>query len=234
MANSTEHSMPAATGLSEDRAVDDVTFLVDVKNPDPIEKLEDNVAPQDLRDKNLVDVKSFKVLINLQDMVENNFVTLNASMTNLTKVVKIYMMRPPAFAGQGPSSGKVPPRAPTLLASQGPLPMGKVPSMPSTSRDGDEFLKVQLKNVQTREYKGMEKDCNKDTVHTFLQKWVDIHCLGATPDRGGPLETSISLKDKAFKWWMVMDYDLRPKSWRELQDVFCKEFLPQNEKQEIR
>ena len=115
-------------------------------------------------DNDLVDVKAFKVLINFQDMVESNFVMLNANMTQLTEIVKIYMMRPPASAGQGPSSGPVPPRAPTISASQGPISMGKVPSFPSTSRDGDEFLVVQLKNVHILEYKGKKKRFGNSTI----------------------------------------------------------------------
>ena len=55
-------------------------------------------------------------------------------------------------------------------------------------------MAIQLKNVQIPEYKGTEKDRNKDAVHTFLQKWADIHQLRATTDRGRPMETSLSLK----------------------------------------
>lgn len=105
------------------------------------------MVPQDLEDNDLDDVKAFKVLINHQDMLESKFVTLNANMTKLIKVVKINLMRPvpPAFVGQGPSSGLVPPRAPTLLAGQWSLPMGKEPSKPLTSKEGDEFRRFTLR-----------------------------------------------------------------------------------------
>ena len=105
------------------------------------------------------------------------------------------------------------------------------PSMPSKSRNVDDFLGFQLKNVKILEFKGAEKDRNKDAVHTFIQKWMDIHDLQATPDKARPKETSLSLKGKAYKWWMAMNYNTHPKSWKDFQDLFCNEFLPKNEKQ---
>ena len=39
---SIEHSMPTATKLSEDTAMDGATVFVHLKNPNPVEQLEEN------------------------------------------------------------------------------------------------------------------------------------------------------------------------------------------------
>ena len=44
------------------------------------------------------------------------------------------------------------------------------------------------------------------------------------------IETSLTLEGKAYKWWMSLPADTRPKTWEEFEAAFKKEFLPQNEK----
>ena len=99
------------------------------------------------------------------------------------------------------------------------------------SIDLDDFPAQKIKNVKLPEFKGTERD--KDTMHTFLQMWTDIHDLRATLDRAQPLETSLSLRNKAYKWWLVLSANARPKMWRYFQILFYEEFLPKNEKQKI-
>ena len=101
---------------------------------------------------------------------------------------------PPTSANHGPqgaslfaSHGSL--NAPNF-AGHGPSHRGTTPSRPSSSQDVEDFLALQLKQVQFSKYKGMDKGCNKDAVHTFLQKWIDIHHLRATPDWARPMETS--------------------------------------------
>ena len=86
-----------------------------------------------------------------------------------------------------------------------------------------------LKNLKPPTFKGEEKQRNKDAVNTFLLKWNDVHALRGTPDRIRALETSLSLEGKAYKWWMSLKVANRPKTWARFQEIFRKEFLPENE-----
>ncbi|MCO5575776.1 hypothetical protein L7F22_029581 [Adiantum nelumboides] len=85
-----------------------------------------------------------------------------------------------------------------------------------------------LKNMKPPAFKGEERECSKDAVNTFLYKWSDLHALHRTPDNICALETSLSLEGKAYKWWMSLKMADRPTSWTQFQEVFRKEFLPEN------
>ena len=209
-----ESQIPASIGEAEDTLMRDTGNLsIDLGSNN--EELEDNPLLDDLNnngrgDHDLVDVKAFKSLITRQTLVESNFSKLNANVTRLTEAVTTLTKKqvPPVFASQGQSSslGHGPSRGHQARDT---------PSMPSKSRDVDDFSGLQLKNVQIPKFKGNEKDCSKDAVHTFIQKWTDIHDLRATLDRARSKETSLSLKGKAYKWWMAMNYNTRPKSWKD-------------------
>ena len=88
-----------------------------------------------------------------------------------------------------------------------------------------------LKNMKPPVFKGEERDQNKDAVHNFLHKWANLHRLRHTPTAIMATETSLSLEGKAYKWWMSLPVETRPKTWEEFEAVFRKEFLPENEKE---
>ena len=67
-------------------------------------------------------------------------------------------------------------------------------------------------------------------MHTFIQKWTDLHVLKRTSDEQQALETRLSLEGKAYKWWLSLDEMARPHTWNTFQELFRKEFLPKNEK----
>ena len=53
-----------------------------------------------------------------------------------------------------------------------------------------------LKNMKPPVFKGEERDCNKDAVHTFLHKWADLHLLCRTPTAIMATKMSLTLKGK--------------------------------------
>ena len=79
-------------------------------------------------------------------------------------------------------------------------------------------------------FKGKDRDRNKDAVHTFLQKWTDLHRLRRTSATVMATETSLTLEGKDYKWWMSIPTATRPTTWEEFEVAFKKEFLPQNKK----
>ena len=87
-----------------------------------------------------------------------------------------------------------------------------------------------IKDLKPPLYDGEEADCNKDAVNTFLQKWHDLHSLKHTPDNIRALEASVTLRGKAYKWWMSMRAKgTEPRTWTAFEEAFKKEFLPMNE-----
>ena len=86
-----------------------------------------------------------------------------------------------------------------------------------------------LKNMKPPAFKGEERERSKDAVNTFLHKWSNLHALRRTPDHVRALEASLSLEGKAYKWWMSLKVSDRPTTWTRFQEVFRKEFLPENE-----
>ena len=57
-----------------------------------------------------------------------------------------------------------------------------------------------------------------------------MHVLRQTPNEQRALETSLSLEGKAYKWWLSLDETARPRTWNTFQELFRKEFLPENQK----
>ena len=86
-----------------------------------------------------------------------------------------------------------------------------------------------LKDLKPPSFGGEEKERNKDAVNMFLHKWGDIHSLRRNPEIVRPIEASLSLTGKAYKWWMSLEE--RPSSWEDFDKIFRKEFLPVNELQ---
>ena len=67
-------------------------------------------------------------------------------------------------------------------------------------------------------------------MHIFIQKWTYLHVLRRTLDEQRALETSLSLEGKAYKWWLSLDEMVCPCTWNAFQELFHKEFLPENKK----
>ena len=63
---------------------------------------------------------------------------------------------------------------------------------------------------------------NKDAIVTFLHKWQALHQLRRTPDVNTPVQASLSLEGRAYKWWMSLPDEGRPKSWAKFEVVFKK------------
>ena len=86
-----------------------------------------------------------------------------------------------------------------------------------------------FKDLKPPQFNGEERDRNKDTIFTFLQKWEDLHKLKNTPPECQVLEVSLSLGPKAYKWWRTLEEANRlPETWAQFETIFLKEFLPEN------
>lgn len=122
------------------------------------------------------------------------------------------------------------------------------PNMPSASRDSGTMYRQTtvparetqskprethvLKDTKPPQFSGEERDRNKDAIYTFLQKWQDLHRMKNTPPEYQPLEASLSLGPKAYKWWMSLKEARRiPGDWAQFETIFVKEFLPENEQE---
>ena len=86
-----------------------------------------------------------------------------------------------------------------------------------------------LKNLRPPSFGGEEKEQNKDAVSMFLHKWGGIHNLRRNTRIVRPIEASLLLTRKAYKWWMSLKE--RPCSWKDFEKVFKTEFLLANELQ---
>ena len=51
-----------------------------------------------------------------------------------------------------------------------------------------------------------------------------------TLDSAHDVEASLSLEIKAYKWWLSIDEHAQPSTWGEFEIMFCREFLPANDK----
>ena len=85
-----------------------------------------------------------------------------------------------------------------------------------------------LKNMTPPVFKGEDRERNKDAVNTYLHKWNDLHTLRNTPDFLRAIESSLSLEGKAYKWYMSLSSQARASTWSRYQDMFRKEFMPEN------
>ena len=84
-----------------------------------------------------------------------------------------------------------------------------------------------IKDLKLPTFRGKEREQNKDSVNMFLAKWLDLHALRHQPSQVQPVEASLSLTGKAYKWWMSLS--TRPTTWTEFERIFRREFLPVNE-----
>lgn len=50
-----------------------------------------------------------------------------------------------------------------------------------------------FENIKPPVFHGEERDCNKDAVNNFLQKWKDLHQLRHTSDSVSTVESGLSL-----------------------------------------
>ena len=85
-----------------------------------------------------------------------------------------------------------------------------------------------LKNMTPPVFKGEDWERNKDAVNTYLHKWNDLHTLRNTPDFLRAIDSSLSLEGKAYKWYMSLSLQARTSTWSHYQDMFQKEFMPEN------
>lgn len=111
--------------------------------------------------------------------------------------------------------------------------VSKVPT-PSEAARGEpsasERVRIAAKDLQNLSFSGEEKEMTKDTVVVFLANWTDYHELTGTRDHLRPTETGLFLRGKASRWCLSLaEPGLRPETWKDFQDLFRKEYLPENE-----
>ena len=75
-----------------------------------------------------------------------------------------------------------------------------------------------LKDLKLPSFGGEEKEQTKDVINMFLHKWGDIYSLRRNPKVVRPIEASLLLTRKAYKWWMLLKEC--PCSWEEFNKVF--------------
>ena len=85
-----------------------------------------------------------------------------------------------------------------------------------------------LKNMTPPVFKGEDWERNKDAVNTYLHKWNDLHTLRNTLDSLCAIEFSLSLEGKAYKWYVSLSMVGRTSTWSYNQEIFQKEFFPEN------
>ncbi|MCO5609563.1 hypothetical protein L7F22_063792 [Adiantum nelumboides] len=171
-------------------------------------------------DHGLVDQHDFNYLVTRTATLEHQMKNVNENLTRVTSLLEQYLR------SQVPGTSSVP-RATEGATMPSPTPRTALDPVvpPLTSPD----VPNMLKNMKPPAFKGEERERSKDAVNTFLHKWSDLHALRRTPDNICALETSLSLEGKAYKWWMSLKMADRPTSWTRFQEVFRKEFLPENE-----
>ena len=95
-----------------------------------------------------------------------------------------------------------------------------------TPHEGISTRNTYIKDLKPPLYDGKEADRNKDALNTFLQKWHDLHSFKHTPDNIRALEGSVTLRGKAYKWWMSMRAKgTEPCTWTAFEKAFKKEIF---------
>ena len=86
-----------------------------------------------------------------------------------------------------------------------------------------------LKDLKPPSFRGEDKEHNKDMVNMFVHKWGGIHSLRRNLQVIRPIEASLLLTRKAYKWWMSLKE--HPCSWAKIEKIFRMEFVHTNEDQ---
>ena len=131
-----------------------------------------------LGDHGLVDMVDFCLFQTCTTCLESHIASINQNLTDLTNLVKNIVINP-AFMALGTGGGlQPPPVEPQVQAT--PLGGGDVAQQPSVGTSGVNHvitspvttpkISNSFKNLKPPTFKGEEKDRNKDSVHTFIQK----------------------------------------------------------------
>ncbi len=184
-----------------------------------LQPLDEDMPPVqgDLEGHDLVDVVDFTALEARTQVLETGLANINTNLTNLTTLVEQLVRRLPLDTAGGGTM-----ESPPTFVSR-PIELGR--SAPT--QDGAHLFK----HMKPPVLKGEDRDRNKDSVMTFLQKWRDVHDLRKADESVKILEASLTLEGRAYKWWMSLDSTTRPTTWEEFEKAFRKEFLPENEKE---
>ena len=138
-----------------------------------------------LGDHGLVDMVDFCLLQTRTTCLESHIASINQNLTDLTNLVKNIVINPVFMAPQ--NGGALQPSLvePQVQVTQ--LGGGDGAQHPSTRTSGVNppitspvtmpEISNSLKNLKPPTFRGEEKDRNKDFVHTFIQKWMDLHVL---------------------------------------------------------
>ena len=174
-----------------------------------------------MTDHGFVDMVEFGFLVSRTSALEKNLYALNENVTKMTDLLQ-------QLVHQQASGVPVTPTT-TGGAVEPPLATGLTQGAEAHSPLGSQEVATRSKNQKPPMYRGEERERNKDAVNIFLHKWGDLHALRHTPDSIRALETSLTLEGKAYKWWMSIDAHARPTTWAKFEEIFRKEFLPENE-----
>ena len=157
----------------------------------------------------LVNMVDFQALQERTRMLEHNISNINTNLTNLTSLVNKLVQRFPEAS----------PRAGTKGSTPGETSSGTKQVRSKVTQDGAHLFK----HMKPPVFSGEDRDCNKDTVMTFLQKWRDVLNLQKPEESVRILEASLSLDGgKAYKWWMSLDVSAQPTTWDEFEKAFLK------------
>ena len=139
----------------------------------------------DLGDHGLVDMVDFCLLQMCTTCLESHIASINQNLTDLTTLVKNIMINPafvPPRTGGASQSSPVEPQVQVTLLGRGdgthhPSAGTSGVNPPITSPVTTPKIPNSLKNLKPPTFPREEKDQNKDFVHTFIQKWTDLHVL---------------------------------------------------------
>ena len=138
-----------------------------------------------LGDHGLVDMVDFCLLQTRIECLESHIASINQNLTNLTNLVKNIVINP-AFMALGTGGVLQPsPVEPQVQVTQlgggdgakHPCAWTSGVNPPITSPVTMPEISNSLKNLKPLTFRGEEKDQKKDSMHTFIQKWTDLHVL---------------------------------------------------------
>ena len=183
-----------------------------------------------LGDHRLVDMVNFGLLQMRTTCLESHIASINQNLTDFTNLVKNIVVNL-AYMARGTSGASQPspvePQVQVTASGGGNVAQHSSAGTsgvnpPITSPVTTLEISNSFKNLKPSTFRGEEKDWNKDSMHTFIQKWTDLHVLRQTPDEQRALGISLSLEGKAYKWWLSLDETACPHTWNTFQELFRK------------
>ena len=145
----------------------------------------DEALDPGLGDHGLVDMVDFCLLQMHMACVESHIASINHNLMDMTNLVKNIVINPVFMApGIGGALQPSPVEPQVQVTQSGGGDGAQHPSVGKSGVNPPITLPVtmpeisnSLKSLKPPTFQGEEKDQNKDSVHTFIQKWTDLHVL---------------------------------------------------------